>query len=487
MKRIVIRHSHERGKVLKRHDPDDIKRQQNHEIRKAEQDALSRALDSVVSDTHHCWIAFEKQVWAWHMILEDPDIRRILFYGGARSGKTDEFAAWLIKEAGDVPGIRIGVFRAKRIDAFKTTFRTFLKILMTKKGELPAGWHKRESPYLALWNDNGSEIVIEGLDNNARVDKIMGDEFGHIYINEINQVPYAYINKLLTRLSQPIHSRPLHPHKFLGDCNPSSPSHWVHKYFLELVYPDNPKRGLPADDQRMTRTLHWTPLDNPYLQKDYINILKGLPLVQMKRMLLGLWCDNEGAVYEEFDEAIHVLKDWTPEDIPQTWEKIGSVDFGFTNPFCHLWGALDPDGRLYIYREHYAIEMTISAHCAVIKERERPGEEIYTRVADSADANSRAEMEANGLPTVCADKDIVVGIDNVRKRMKVQADGYPRLFILADCVNLIREMYEYKYPDSEEDRNAKEIPIDAFNHAQDALRYMVFRLDGAGQKRAGVL
>ncbi len=40
-----------------------------------------------------------KQKIAWQKHLECPELRRHLFYGGARSGKTDVILAWLCVQA----------------------------------------------------------------------------------------------------------------------------------------------------------------------------------------------------------------------------------------------------------------------------------------------------------------------------------------------------------------------------------------------------
>ena len=56
---------------------------------------------------------FPKQKRGW-ALLEDPALRRILFDGGARSGKTDVILVWLIKEALSRPGARVLVARWRR-------------------------------------------------------------------------------------------------------------------------------------------------------------------------------------------------------------------------------------------------------------------------------------------------------------------------------------------------------------------------------------
>ena len=49
-----------------------------------------------------------KQKIAWQEHLERPELRRHLFYGGARSGKTDVILAWLCVQA-DCPPKRLGI------------------------------------------------------------------------------------------------------------------------------------------------------------------------------------------------------------------------------------------------------------------------------------------------------------------------------------------------------------------------------------------
>ena len=58
-----------------------------------------------------------KQAIAWQEHLDRPELRRHLFYGGARSGKTDVILAWLCVQAAKYPGARILMARRTRIAA----------------------------------------------------------------------------------------------------------------------------------------------------------------------------------------------------------------------------------------------------------------------------------------------------------------------------------------------------------------------------------
>ena len=61
-----------------------------------------------------------KQETAWLEHLDRPELRRHLFYGGARSGKTDVILTWLCLQAAKYPGARILMARRTRVAAAPT-------------------------------------------------------------------------------------------------------------------------------------------------------------------------------------------------------------------------------------------------------------------------------------------------------------------------------------------------------------------------------
>ena len=67
---------------------------------------------------------------------------------------------------------------------------------------------------------------------------------------------------------------------------------------------------------------------------------------------------------------------------------------------------------------------------------------------------------------------ILNGVQAVNARLRNN-----RLWVFADCINLIRESNLYRYPTPEERRVLGENPIDENGHAFDALRYMVSAID----------
>lgn len=216
--------------------------------------------------------------------------------------------------------------------------------------------------------------------------------------------------------------------------------------------------------------------DNAYLPSDYVEDLQATYSGEFAAQELdGEFVVFEGLVYNEFRHGTHV----DDFEIPEDWDRVRGIDFGFTNPFVCLWGAIDPDGRLYIYDEHYQRKELIEHHAEHINAR---GNEYIWTVADH-DAQDNAELRKYDIITIKAKKDVVSGIQKVKSRMIVQADGKPRLYVHPRCVNLLREMSMYRWRDD----SAKEEPVKDNDHAMDTLRYMVTQMDGTVAPRVSVL
>jgi phage terminase large subunit len=246
---------------------------------------------------------------------------------------------------------------------------------------------------------------------------------------------------------------------------------WVWRYWVEK-----------ANDNYAL--FHSATRENVHLPPDYLRDLEANYSGEFaKQEIEGEFVAFEGLVYLEFSRNIHVYKDMP---LPVSWWKVRSIDFGYTNPFVCLWGAVDADGRLYVYDEHYRSRTLIRDHADVIKRR---GEGFQWSVSDH-DAQDVAELNACGIHTRNAQKDVILGIQRLKNRLKVQGDGWPRLMVSEKCVNTIKEFGAYRWQESKESRNDKEEPQKESDHAMDALRYMVMELDnvrGRMTQLAGVL
>lgn len=406
-----------------------------------------------------------KQSQVWHSLLENPQYRRILLDGGARSTKTVLICIWLIKEAAKYAGSHILMARKNRNAAEHSIWQDTLKPLCLNR----RGFRITDST-MEVNLSNGSFIRVDGLDDQDRVDKILGTEYAHIFFNEATQISWQTVQIVLSRLAQPV--KGLENRKALFDCNPKSQRHWLYKAGILHINPDD---ATPLSDASTWGREHFTPYDNPYLPQDALKTLESLTGTQRRRLLDGAWCESSGAVYNEFSEDIHVWKKPLPSGW-QNWTLVRGIDFGYTNPFVCLCGLIDPDGRLWIFREYYVRQQTVRSHAAAIKKIE-PERHVSWTISDH-DAEDRATLHECGIITQAARKDIERGIKAVKERLKVQGDGMPRLIICEGCQETISEFYDYAWDAPKEGRNSKEEPIKDRDHAMDTIRYMVMKMDG---------
>lgn len=407
-------------------------------------------------------ILTSKQARAWFDLLENPSLRRLLFDGGARSTKTVLICLWLTVQAATYPGSLILMARKHRDHARKSLWDdTLRKILRGQRG------FKMRDSDMEVDCPGGSIIRVDGLDDAARVDKILGTEYNHIFFNEASQMSWETVTTVLTRLARA--GTPVR--KAIFDCNPKNQRHWLYKAGVLHVDPDT---GEPLKDAAVWGRQHWTPYDNPHLPPDAMATLEALSGVQRRRMLNGEWCEAAGAVYDEFDEELHQFtempKGW------ESWDKVRSIDFGYTNPFVCLWGVVDPDGCLLIYKERYLAQQTVNVHAAAIN---KVGGDYLWTVADH-DAEDRATLRECDIYTAPAKKEVSLGITAVKKRLKVAGNGRVRLRIHSSCTATIGEFYDYAWAPATEGKNSKEEPLKDRDHAMDALRYMVMQLDRCG-------
>jgi len=402
-------------------------------------------------------------------LLTDPQTPYILFDGGARAGKTIDIVRWIILRALQYPRSKQLVCRLRQVDLWGTSWLSMIEHLRDYFASDMYTVHKKEMKISFI---GGSFIKFSGLDTQERMDFILGSEWLTIFFNECTQGSYDMVTTLMTRLAQKVCHRDtgkLGAPKFVMDCNPKHTRHWVAQLCIQNVRPgSDPLEPLPAT-ARWAR-MHWTPYDNAQnLPNSFFDVLDGLPAIKRKRMRDGIWADNEGAVYAEFDEDIHIKEHF---DIPSGWRRCRAIDFGFVHPFVCLWIAVDNDGIMYIYNEYYVKGMIVS-DCAKEILAMSMGEKYEFTVADW-DAEDNATLNKAGIKTCNADKKISIGIEAVKKRLKVQANGRPRLYVVKDkCPNTIAEFYGYV----RDPRGKNEEPMDRDNHCMDPIRYATMRID----------
>lgn len=223
----------------------------------------------------------------------------ILLYGGSRSTKTFTILRTIMIRALASPGSRHAVLRF-RFSHVKSSviYDTFPKMMNLCFPEIPYTLNKSDW-FVKL--PNGSEVWFGGLDDKERTEKILGNEYASIFLNECSQISYSAYLLVLTRLAQLCYYEKngkqfeLRLKMFL-DENPPLKGHWTYKLFIEHMDPDS-KKSLPNPEAYEAMLMN--PADNAEnLPASYIKILENLPKRQRDRFWLGKFGDaSENALW----------------------------------------------------------------------------------------------------------------------------------------------------------------------------------------------
>ncbi|WP_261386210.1 phage terminase large subunit [Streptomyces sp. BK340] len=334
---------------------------------------------------------------------------------------------------------------------------------------------------------NGAEILVGGLD---RPEKFLSTEFSRIYVDEATQISLTALETLITRLRGNSETY----RQIVLACNPDHPKHWI-------------KQRCDDGTMRMIHSLHrdnplYVNLDGSLTERgiDYMAKLDALTGVRRLRYRDGIWAAAEGLVYEGWSEPVHVVE---PFDVPDSWTRWVSIDFGYTNPFVAQLFAEDPDGRLYLIREWVRTRMLVEDHADVIRDRLLKDQPRPRAIITDHDAEDRATLERKlGMGTQAAHKGVSDGIQAFSARLKVQGDGKARLYVFRDAllerdpemdaaslpIGLAEEVAGYVWAVKPGNAGGlKEEPVKENDHSMDAARYMVAERDLGGTPRVRVL
>lgn len=176
----------------------------------------------------------------------------------------------------------------------------------------------------------------------------------------------------------------------------------------------------------------------------------------------------EGMIYDEFNETIHVKSfEYQP-----AWKNWWTLDFGFTDPFICIDIMIDPSDRVWIWREYVVTSKSTHDHGLILKNRTNPpGFHVDAIAADPRGADEIATLAFMLGAIQAHDVGWVMGIEAVKRQMKVRADGLPGLIIHPSCTETIRQFKALRAKETKEGHNAKIGQHDYDDHCPDAIRY----------------
>jgi hypothetical protein len=216
------------------------------------------------------------------------------------SGKTFLFVRAIVTRAAMAPRSRhlIARFRGNAVRA-SIGLDTLPKVLEICFPKLKLKEHRQDG----FWElPNGSQIWMGGLNEKESAEKILGNEYATILLNECSQIPYTSVLIARTRLAQVVKAYTedkgefILPQRAYYDLNPVGTKHWSN---IEFVRKTDPESGEPLMDPEDYVFDTLNPIDNAKnLDPKTIRALQSLPPRQRRRFWEGQYgTEIDGALW----------------------------------------------------------------------------------------------------------------------------------------------------------------------------------------------
>lgn len=357
--------------------------------------------------------------------------------GSSRSSKTFNSLIWLIMYSLIHPCTRLSIVRATRPAIKGSVFIDFKEILMRMLIYDEKSLNKSEFTYQFA---NGSWVEFFSTDSEQ---KLRGRKRNVLFVNEANELSYLEWQQLKMRTTR----------FTILDYNPSfSDEHWI----------------CDVNKEKRTKHIITTYKDNPFLEQTIIDEIESLRFKNKSLWQvygLGQQAVIEGLIFSNIDVC-----DIIPENADKRF--IG-MDFGFTNDPTAIIEAAFVGYDVYVDEAAYSTGMLTSDIVKILK-RER-----FNRIkviSESADPRLVEEIYRAG-----------VNIHSVRKYAGSVEAGINKMLeyrfhITKRSVNVLKEFKNYTYSQDKEGKWLNE-PIDAYNHAIDAIRYIFMEQIMGGERR----
>ena len=386
--------------------------------------------------------------------LKDNNIKQFVFMGGFRSGKSFLFQFITFLLCLKYPGLQV-IYVRKTYDQLKDSVIKQFRQDFEKYGQFSYTDTSKEGSRIARFK-NGSAIVFRAFDSDTN---ILSAEYDLACVCQIEDIQEELYKQLFGRLSGSKMPKAF----MMVEGNPKG--NWVKRTFYDLTEQEKKEKHIFFLNSPTTANLENLP-------KDYLETLKSQYSERdFKRWAMGDWQNLYGLVFSEFNENVNVIPPIRFEDIGSGEKILIGGDYGWRNPSAFLWGVKTYDDDIIIFDEFYKSECLPEE---LARENLRYG--TFTTVMDFAikrpDRDGKSLWDTLvklGLRLAESNKDEMNNIVTVNSLFKQR-----RLFICANCVNLIWEIKNYKFKEARmgADRNLDETPVDKDNHAIDALLYL---------------
>lgn len=227
---------------------------------------------------------------------------------------------------------------------------------------------------------------------------------------------------------------------------------------------------------------------NAFLPPTFIDELcKNKPMWWISRYVFSSFSYAEGLVYPAAQTAVV-----STYEIPKDWKRIIAADYGLSDDFVYLFGAIDERrGKLVIYREARINNRNIQELAKLYYDNASDIPQGGLYCAPILDPKSGAKRDYN--KKTLYDHFMDEGIAFIPGHVNIDARVYRTntyfetgtVEVMDCCVGLIAELKDYKFPAKslvQAQSRAADKPIDKNNHAINPLEWMCMALPSDPKK-----
>lgn len=381
-----------------------------------------------------------------------------IFFGGASSGKSVFLA---FRAVLDIARTRRNYLICRAVGK---TMRSsvFAEVRKAIESLGLSEWYKINKTDMDITcTSTNSQLLFRGLDDAEKLKSVtpLNGPLTDIWIEEATETTEPALNQLSLRLRG---GDDTHLTKRVTlSFNPINRRHWIRKRF----FPESFESGVHETNEILIH--HSTYLDNKFLtnqDRKNIEAFKDIDAYYYNVYCLGKWGVTGGVIF----------KNWTVEDLSDRMNEFEYVnyglDFGYSSDPAAVVKAVRKDGHIYILAELYQKGMTNQT----LAEKLKPflcDDPVW---CDSAEPKSIRELQVAGIAAYPVVKrmhhtsfgtrsSIVFGLQWLQQH---------KIVVHKTCKHIIDELSTYRWA---VDKNGEAVsppkPIDANNHAIDALRY----------------
>lgn len=216
---------------------------------------------------------------------------------------------------------------------------------------------KKRYTWKDKWGNDGAQMRFGHAELEKDIRKYDGVQYNYVAFDEATSfTEFQYLYLTLTRRRSSTVDLPAIAR---SATNPGNIGHIFHRNRFVDPYPLGGKIIRDKVTGGFRYFLQCLGTENPHLLKanpKYFDLMKGLPEAEYKAKALGDWYTFSGQVFTEFrleplygepENARHVIE---PFEIPMWWPRIIAIDWGWRANTCIGWGAVAPNGRVFVYR-----------------------------------------------------------------------------------------------------------------------------------------